>query len=253
MSTSGQTVFESGALSGVARTFALPANVVVGVVEDDPDQSAMISALLTDAGCRTVCFANARDFRRRLGAESVDILLLDWMLPDQSGLELLAWLRNSAHLTLPVIMLTVRREEGDIVAALQAGADDYLVKPAREAELLVRISALLRRTGIGTAESAAVSLPPYELDSGRREVRVAGEVVSLTEREFDLAYFLFRRPGRVVSRDALLQHVWNVDASVNTRTVDTHASRIRRKLGLDGTNGWQLSAVYQHGYRLEHA
>jgi len=238
--------------STVARSSGLPPGVVVGLVEDDPDQAAMISALLTDAGCRAVWFSNAREFRRRLGAESVDVLLLDWMLPDQSGLELLGWLRNSARQALPVIMLTVRRAEADIVAALQAGADDYLVKPAREGELIARMSALLRRTGIATGDTAAVSLPPYELDPVRREARLDQTRIVLTEREFDLALFLFRRPGRVVSRDALLQHVWNVDVSVNTRTVDTHASRIRRKLTLDGSHGWQLTAVYQHGYRLEH-
>jgi DNA-binding response OmpR family regulator len=89
------------------------------------------------------------------------------------------------------------------------------------------------------------------IDSRRRRVGVAGKDVSLTQREFDLAMFLFRRHGRIVSRDSLLENVWNLSASVSTRTVDTHVSRLRKKLELNGEHGWRLAAIYQHGYRLE--
>jgi DNA-binding response OmpR family regulator len=228
----------------------LPEGIVVGVVEDDPQQSAEISAWLAAVGVKALVFNNARDFRRRLGAESVDVVLLDWCLPDGTGLELLAWMRQS-HEHLPVMFLTERSRETDVVAGLQAGADDYLLKPPRQNELRARLAAVLRRSGLVTGDAGQVMLPPYAIEPSRREVSVAGEIIKLTEREFDLALFLFRRPGRVVSRETLLANVWNVDTNVSTRTVDTHASRLRKKLKLDGSHGWQLTAVYQHGYRLE--
>ena len=96
-----------------------------------------------------------------------------------------------------------------------------------------------------------IELRPYVVDAKRRRVSIDGRDIDLTQREFDLASFLFRRHGRVISRDALLENVWNLSAAVSTRTVDTHISRLRKKLALNGQNGWRLAAIYQHGYRLE--
>jgi DNA-binding response OmpR family regulator len=152
---------------------------------------------------------------------------------------------------LPVLFLTARGAEADVVHGLRSGADDYLVKPPGKAELMARIEAVLRRSGVAALDVVIRDVQPYEIDTQRRRMTLAGEEVRLTDREFDLAAFLFRRHGRVVSRDTLLLQVWNLGAGVATRTVDTHMSRLRKKLGLDGTHGWQLTAVYQHGYRLE--
>jgi DNA-binding response OmpR family regulator len=96
-----------------------------------------------------------------------------------------------------------------------------------------------------------LELPPYRIDPQRRQISINGEPVELTQREYELACYLFRRQGRIVSRDALLENVWNLAGDVSTRTVDTHISRLRKKLGLSGENGWRLTAVYQHGYRIE--
>ena len=141
-----------------------------------------------------------------------------------------------------------------MVRGLNAGGDDYVVKPAKQQELVARVAAVLRRFGLEDGQRRA--LRPAALQ--RRSESAADQLssdrdIELTPREFELAAFLFRRHGRIVSRDALLENVWNMNASVSTRTVDTHVSRLRKKLELNGEHGWRLSAVYQHGYRLEQA
>ena len=224
---------------------------LIGLVEDDPDQAVLFSYWLENAGYNVRIYQDAADFRRKLGVESVDLLLLDWNLPDESGLDVLKWLRAEGHTRLPVIFLTARNDEADIIDGLKAGADDYLTKPARQGELLARVGAMLRRMGLVNEGSAVEDLPPFRIDFGKSRISLNDREVVLTEREFDLAAFLFRRRGRVVSRDALLEGVWNIRNDVATRTVDTHISRLRKKLELAGEHGWRLNAVYQHGYRLE--
>lgn len=227
--------------------------VVVGLLEDDQDQADLIRVWLEAAGYQVRWYADSKEFRRKLGAESIDILLLDWNLGNQtSGLEVLEWMRQSAHQRLPVVFLTARTSEQDIVTGLQAGADDYVIKPAKQAELLARLATVLRRTGVNMqAASWLTEVAPYQIDMEHRAIRINDETIDLTDREFDLASYLFRRHGRIVSREALLENVWNLSGDVNTRTVDTHVSRLRKKLELSGEHGWRLAAIYQHGYRLE--
>ncbi|HVB84913.1 MAG TPA: response regulator transcription factor [Rhodanobacteraceae bacterium] len=225
--------------------------LVIGSLEDDAEQAALIQLWLEGAGYDTRIFANAVEFRRGLGNEGVDLLLLDWMLPDASGLEVLEWIRTAGNADLPVVFLTARASESDIVRGLEAGADDYVVKPPKQGELLARVAAVLRRRA-GEADAAAqMEIPPYAVDLTRRRVRILDRDIELTQREFELASYLFRRHGRIVSRDALLENVWNLSPTITTRTVDTHVSRLRKKLELTGEHGWKLTAVYQHGYRLE--
>ena len=223
----------------------------IGCVEDDPDQAALLRLWLEQAGYGCSVFRSASDFRRRLGNEAVDLVLLDRSLPDAKGLDVLAWIRQAANSRLPVIFLTASGEESDIIEGLAAGADDYVVKPPKQGELLARVAAVLRRRGGDGEAGDVLELPPYRIDAQRRVISVNGEPVELTQREYELACYLFRRQGRIVSRDALLENVWNLASDVSTRTVDTHISRLRRKLGLSGENGWRLTAVYQHGYRVE--
>jgi DNA-binding response OmpR family regulator len=225
-------------------------DLVVGLLEDDPDQAALVAGWLEETGYVVREFRTASEFRRRQGSEAIDLLLLDWMLPDTPGIDVLGWIRASANGDLPVIFLTARGDEEDLVRGLGSGGDDYVVKPAKRRELLARVEALLRRRGSG-AHDAELDLPPYRLDAQRRRISINGRDIELTQREFDLAHFLFRRHGRIVGRDALLENVWNLSAAVSTRTVDTHVSRLRKKLELGGENGWRLAAIYQHGYRLE--
>lgn len=225
---------------------------LIGLLEDDEDQSQLLGYWLTEAGYLVRHYPSGAEFRRKQGAVSVDLLILDWNLPDESGLTILRSLREGGS-ALPVLFLTARSSEADIVAGLREGADDYVSKPATQGELLARVGALLRRTSVQKEAMDEGDVEPYRIDLERRRVEVNGEEVPLTDREFELVLFLFRRRGRVVSRESLLESIWNIRGDVATRTVDTHISRLRKKLGLSGEYGWRLNAVYQHGYRLERA
>lgn len=225
--------------------------LVVGLLEDDQDMAALVAQWLEEAGYTVRLFRNVTEYRRRQGSEAVDLLLLDWMLPDGSGIEVIEAIRSSPNSRLPVVFLTARDSEDDIVRGLASGGDDYVVKPPKRRELIARVNTVLRRHGTDVGTGDTIELAPYSLDGKRRRISVDGREVELTQREFDLASFLFRRQGRIVSRDALLENVWNLSAAVSTRTVDTHVSRLRKKLELSGEHGWRLAAIYQHGYRLE--
>ena len=225
--------------------------LVVGLLEDDQDMAALVSQWLDEAGYTVRLFRNATEYRRRQGSEAVDLLLLDWMLPDGSGIEVIESIRSSPNRNLPVVFLTARDSEDDIVRGLASGGDDYVVKPPKQRELIARVNAVLRRHGVDADGTDTFDVAPYAVDARRRRVSLSGRDIDLTQREFDLASYLFRRQGRIVSRDALLENVWNLSTAVSTRTVDTHVSRLRKKLELGGENGWRLAAIYQHGYRLE--
>ena len=225
--------------------------LVVGLLEDDPDMAALVGQWLEEAGSATRWFRNVNEYRRGQGSEAVDLLLLDWMLPDGTGIEVIGAIRSSANSRLPVIFLTARDAEDDLVRGLGSGGDDYVVKPPKQRELIARVNSALRRHASEGETGETMELGPYAVDAKRRRVSVDGRDIDLTQREFDLACFLFRRHGRVISRDSLLENVWNLSAAVSTRTVDTHISRLRKKLALNGEHGWRLTAIYQHGYRLE--
>jgi DNA-binding response OmpR family regulator len=223
---------------------------IVAVVEDDQTQAAIVGAVLESASHEPLAFRTALEFRRSLGRTAVDAVVLDWMLPDEPGVDVLRWLRASAYSSLPVLMLTMRDDEADVLTAFDAGADDYLVKPASPPILLARIASQLRRNG--SAEHAGpLRLAPYTIDGRRRTVSIGDLPIELTEKEFDLAHCLFRRANLMVSRDLILREVWQVHKGIETRSLDTYLSRLRKRLGLDGTHGWRLRTIYQHGYRLE--
>jgi len=220
----------------------------IAVIEDDPVHSEIASLQLQQAGFSASCYASASEFRRHASAGDFDLLLVDWELPGESGLDLLSQLREGKFDRVPVIFLTAFEDATRIVEALGRGADDYIVKPARAGELVARVRALLRRAG--DVGKSAQHFPPFSFDTAQRNVRVDGVVTDLTPREFELALYLFRRAGRVVSREALLTQVWGLSRNVDTRSIDTFASRIRKRLRLDGSTGWRLEGIYQHGYRL---
>lgn len=224
----------------------------IALLEDDRDQADLVVKWLTEAGHNCSHYNNGRDFLRNVLRESYDLLMLDWMLPEMSGIEVLRKVRQSGKNFTPVIFITSRDEESDVVRALEAGADDFMAKPVRYKELVARVAALARRASGGRDPDELPDTAPYEFDVKRKTVRLGDKEVELTHREFDLALFMFRNTGRVVSRAHILESIWGMHgADLNTRTVDTHISRLRKKLDINETNGWQLSAIYQHGYRLE--
>ncbi len=222
----------------------------ISVLEDDPDMRALIVEWLTHAGYSVHEFGTARDFMRILSRESFDLCLLDGNLPDVQGHEVLHWMRNDRRDASPVMFVTARDTEEDIVSALQGGADDYVVKPVRRAELVARVEAILRRTQPSTGGEEHVE-GPYTFDLRHKRVIVDGQPTELTDKEFDLALFLFRNLGRLVSRGHLLEAVWGRNPTVATRTVDTHVSRVRTKLQLRPEMGYRLTPTYNYGYRLE--
>lgn len=224
----------------------------VAILEDDPDQAELVSRWLCEAGHTVATHAAGKDFLRAVKRQSFDLYLLDWMLPDVSGIDVLRKLRQEMDDHTAVVMATAKDEERSVVRGLEEGADDYLVKPVSRAELVARVNAILRRAGGGNSGAADLHAEPYIFDLAKKAVTLETRDVSLTTREFELALFLFRNAGKIVSRCHILESIWGIEnKSVSTRTVDTHMSRLRKKLELTEHNGWTLSAIYQHGYRLE--
>ncbi|GAA4031854.1 response regulator transcription factor [Actimicrobium antarcticum] len=187
----------------------------------------------------------------QLRRESFDMLIIDWQVPDLSGADVLLWAREKLPPVLPVLFMTSRSGEDDIVAGLAAGADDYMIKPIRRGELVARVQALLRRAypTQNTIEQIQFSQYIFEPRTGR--LLANGELIELTQKEFDLALLLFRNLGRPLSRAYILEAVWSRDVEIPSRTMDTHVSRVRTKLKLRPEHGFRLAPVYSYGYRLE--
>lgn len=221
----------------------------IALLEDDPDQRDLAALWLSHGGHQVTSFATTGDLIRDLGARRYDMLVLDWSLPDGTGGDVLTWLRNRPGVQPPAIVLTSRDQEAHVVEGLNSGADDYLVKPARPAELLARISALGRR--VRTRGPQVLELGGYRVDLMQHRIAIDGAPVDLTQKEFDLGVYLFQNPGVLLSREHLLNRVWGKTVDVTTRTVDTHVSRLRRKLRLDGQGPLRLTPVYGQGYRLD--
>jgi DNA-binding response OmpR family regulator len=224
----------------------------ISLLEDDVDQAALLTQWLEAAGHSVVHFEDADSFHRGTNRATFDLHILDWLLPESSGFHVLKRLRARDPDGPPVLFVTVRDEETCIVEALESGADDYMIKPIRRSETLARVDALSRRRL--KPDNASLSVPPYEFDLKQHTASIHSEPLSLTAKEFELALFLFKRAGQIVSRSHLLESVWGTGHSaMHTRTVDTHISRLRNKLRLKDAGGWKLASIYQHGYRLEPA
>lgn len=225
--------------------------MLIGVVEDDPDQLDLLLLWIRGAGHEAVGMPTRQAAIDALKAQTFDLLLVDWMLPDGTGADLLAWIRGNIGWTLAVIIVTARDDEQTVCGALQAGADDFVTKPPKQMELLARIEAVARRVKPGGLP--VLRMGAYEIDIPGHRLTVEGVAPTLTQKEFDLSVYLFQNPGKLLSRDHLLNRIWGLNTEVDTRTVDTHVSRLRKKLSLGGAKGWRLASVYGYGYRLERA
>lgn len=201
-------------------------------VEDDDNIRGLTLYALKQQGIEAEGFSCDSEFKAAVARRVPDAVLLDIMLPDTDGLEIMRRLRaDSETATVPIMMLTAKDTELDKVVALDGGADDYLTKPFSLMELTSRCRALLRRGGMTKRVSDTLSSQGITLSPSRREVAVDGNEIKLTLREFDLLEYLMRKPGIVFSREALLQSVWGWDFDGGSRTVDVHVQTLRQKLG----------------------
>jgi two-component system phosphate regulon response regulator PhoB len=219
------------------------------VVDDEPDITALVAYHLAKEGYRVSTAASGPEALKAVTEQRPDLVVLDLMLPGQSGYEVLEALRRKEDTRdIGVVVLTARREEGDRIKGLTLGADDYLVKPFSPRELVLRVGAVLRRLASPAVASGAVLVAgPVVIDRAQHRVTVEGREVSLTATEFNLLVTLAERRGRVQSRSQLLQTVWQANPSIETRTVDMHVQRLRAKLG---SAGRMIETVRGFGYRF---
>lgn len=222
----------------------------LGILEDEATQIAIYELLFSPTQYQYEFFETTSAFMDALKQEKFDLLIIDWMLPDGTAEEALKWIRKTLDWHIPIICVTSRTNESDVVNVLQLGADDYFVKSTRYFELLARIASLVRRSR-EKQTTANLHLGPYEIDATNQEIIVAGKNVGLTQKEFALACYLFQNPNKLLSRVHLLEKIWGFAAEIDTRTIDTHISRIRNKLNLSSQNDWDIVAVYGYGYRLQ--
>jgi two-component system, OmpR family, phosphate regulon response regulator PhoB len=243
---------------------ALPDTLTIAIVDDDPAQRAGVRGALEQfANCHT--FGSAELFFEQLKAFAQtgalpQLVILDWGLPGISGLMAVKELRTQGF-DMPVLFLTSRDSEKDIVAALTAGADDYLVKPFRANELAARVKNLLRRVSsntndernlVPTQTSQNIRFFGVEINRSNLTITMPNQAATaLTQREFELANYFFERLNEPLSREAIMQAVWRHADTAASRTLDTHISKIRVKLKLTPELGWRLTPVYSYGYRLD--
>ena len=224
----------------------------IALLEDDVAQAAWLEQTLTHAGHACRVFTEGSTLLSALRArESFSLLLLDWELPGINGMEVLRWVRANCNECLPVIFVTHRTLESDLIEGLNAGADDYVSKPFRSGELLARIGAQLRRHKPPVSPETNFTLGDFSVDMTARQIRLQDETITLTPKEFDLAALFLRHPWRLFSRDDLSALIWNREVPSASRTLDTHLSNIRKKLRFGPTTGTLLCASYALGYRLE--
>ncbi len=217
------------------------------IIEDESDVADLLTLNLRKAGFRISTAADGASGLQNARDDRPDFIVLDLMLPKMSGLEVCRILKSdTATSQIPILMLTAKAEEVDRIVGLEFGADDYVTKPFSPREVVLRIKAILRRAE-GGAEDERLSAGSIVIDPARHEVSVHGKRVNLTSLEFKLLRTLMQRRGRVQARDRLLNDVWGYESVIDTRTVDTHVRRLRKKLGKAAD---AIESVRGFGYRL---
>lgn len=225
----------------------------IAVLEDDAVEAQLIQRILTRAGHICTGFSTGASLLKNLKTDAYDLLLLDWALPDMTGYDVLNWVRTNLGPEIIVLFLSNHDLEENIVASLMAGGDDYLVKPARSAELLARIHSMSRRlSGSATpVDNGLLEVGPYRLNKILKTAEVRGVAIELKPKEFNIALLLLQNAGAIVSRETLMEEVWGRELITTSRTLDTHISQVRRKLMFGPENQVKLSTVYSLGYRLD--
>lgn len=220
---------------------------LIYIVEDDDNIREIEKFALLNAGHQVWEFACATDFYRQLEKLQPELCVLDIMLPDEPGDAILKKLRREAQTAnLPVIMVTAKTSDLDLAKGMENGADDYIKKPFSVLELLARVKALLRRTQ--KKSPVELQLDALIVNSAKRELAIAGKLIDLTYKEFELIYFLLANKGIVLSRDTLMDKVWGTEHELNSRTLDMHIKTLRQKLG---SYGGRICTVRNVGYVIK--
>ncbi|WP_334118348.1 response regulator transcription factor [Limnobacter sp.] len=223
----------------------------IAILEDDLTQSELLRWVLESVNHKCYSFASFKSFQTALYRDSFDLVLLDWVLPDSSGPKVMHWIRETLHIKVPVLFITSKTDEENIVEALNAGADDYMIKPIRRGELVARVNALLRRAYPELTAPEVFEIADLEFHPKFSTIVRHAKRVVMTQKEFDLALLLFRNFGKPLSRSHIQESVWGRDTDLPSRTMDTHISRVRSKLALRPEQGFRLTPVYGFGYKLE--
>jgi DNA-binding response OmpR family regulator len=223
----------------------------IGILDDDLSQTEFATLTLSAAGHSCHPFSKGAALVQQLRRQTFDLLILDWNVPDMPGDAVLSWVRENLAANVPVLFMTSRGHEADIVAALSAGADDYVVKPVPPKILLARVNTLLRRAYLQGAAANREVFGDYVFDLGANQITLRGETLPVTQKEFELALLFFRNLARPLSRQHIVEMVWKHTVDLPSRTMDTHVSLIRSKLNLRPQNGYRLAPIYSYGYRLE--
>jgi two-component system, OmpR family, response regulator RegX3 len=223
----------------------------VAVAEDDPDEREVLSGCLREAGYQCYAFDRGEKLLRLGALDRFDALVVDWNLEGTSGGEVLARIRETEKRWVPVLFVGDGRREGDVVVALQQGADGYMTKPIRGLELVARLEAMARRSRSRCEPPLPLlEVDVFSVDLQSRIVRRHSRPLALTPKDFDLAVLFLSNIGRLLSRRQIQGSVWGTHGAVPSRSLDTHVCRIRNRLALTPDQGWELAAVYKFGYRL---
>ena len=223
----------------------------IAILDTNPERVAATQKTLDGTAHFCHVFHADRDLLQQLRRETFDLMVLGCSTPNDGGLGMLRRVRENVPPQLPVIVLSDEATENDIISTLNAGADDYLVDPISQPQLLARINTLLRRAYQPVTEHSSELWHGYSFDLRTQTVTFAKRTVTLTQKEFDLALLLFKHLARPLSRSHILEQVWGRNIDIPSRTLDTHVSRIRTKLCLHPESGFRLAPVYSYGYRLE--
>ena len=223
----------------------------IAVIDDEVVVRNHIKELLQSRGYACSAFMSGQEIITALQRDTFDLIIMDWNMPGLTGLDVLAWVGENMPIRPSVIMMTSRANKEDIVRGLDAGADDYIIKPEEDRIIVARVEARLRDWKAADADLRIATFGCYVFDKLDNSVLVDGERVALTGKEFALARVFFENKHRPLSRAFILETVWKTVGDLPTRTLDVHVSRLRQKLKLTPENGYRLHTVFGFGYRLE--
>lgn len=223
---------------------------IVLIADDNKDITDILSAYIKKDGYDVVTASDGSDALGKFDSNKIDLVILDVMMPKIDGFQVCKDIRKNSD--VPIIMVTARSEDMDKIMGLEIGADDYIVKPFNPAEVLARVKAIMRRIEIDKKDNLSIiRLQELEIDMDSNEVKLCSRKLNLTRKEIDMLWLLASNPNKVFSRDNLLNSIWGYDYFGDSRTVDTHMTRLRSKLETTCSLNWEIKTIWGIGYKLE--